>query len=246
MLKWVKSRSSSTSSLPEVPVALESNNKSSSNVNVNVNTVNNDLTTRPDRSSSPSLGPWLGPVPARRPLSRRDQVEVDPGERLHRAVWDGDVSKVDKLVRDKGRIRKATKTLLGFVMQSCDIRRMTVWLVTWSNGLGTLRTKSGGGMSCNLFLHTTCHWCHILALAFWLGFVYRLPDFVFPSCVWYHMVESCCHGSLINFSAIISRSRRVMSCGILVWTLIELLHDVSSQTKQCLVSCDLCLVSCLV
>jgi len=51
------------------------------------------------RSSSPSSGPWLGPVPARRP------THVDkPGCLLHAAVWDGDVQEVERLVTHKGEV----------------------------------------------------------------------------------------------------------------------------------------------
>ena len=52
-------------------------------------------------ANDPSRGPWLGPVPARRP-PRRTGPEADPGDRLHRAVWDGDCRKVERLVREKG------------------------------------------------------------------------------------------------------------------------------------------------
>ncbi len=50
----------------------------------------------------PSLGVWFGPVPSLKPPRAGLRPESDPGRRIHRAVWDGDVRKVQKLVNEKG------------------------------------------------------------------------------------------------------------------------------------------------
>ncbi len=50
----------------------------------------------------PSLGVWFGPVPSLKPPRAGLRPESDPGRRIHRAVWDGDARKVQKLVNEKG------------------------------------------------------------------------------------------------------------------------------------------------